>query len=517
MPGHTQRNLPRQTYAPTGNKRTSRRANGRGIALIESRGHDQGIPKFLRQVKSLPQEIITYVFDTNVLMNSWDALFRFHEHDVCLTSQVMKELDAHKTGFSSEALNVRRAVREIGKLLKHKTTNEITEGIKIVSPEDYDGTINCTGRLIFHFSKPIIPTDLDVDLDVDEPDDRIILACLSLKKEGRHVVLISNDAICRIKANAVGLEAEEFLGEAARGLVEEDALRSGFHEMSDDFWDSFDSNPEFDINLDEKGVYTLKHAAMKNVCVNEFLRMPDNEHLQIIQKIDSNTVRARPLSQENKLREYDVHSLNEEQKFAFQLLMDTSLLAISISGEAGCGKTFVTLGAGLYLTYIMNVYERIIFMMPLVGQYGKVGFLPGDVKDKINPILGAMHDNCRQLEKKLFTDKQLKEMKAGEKDLVDVDILDLMKGRSLSNTLVIVDEAQEMTVKELKMIMTRIGMGSKIVFLGDTRQILNPHLTEITSGLSVFNRFFADSEITGSVTLQIGERGPVANLGNLLP
>jgi len=465
----------------------------------------QSIPAKFRRISVDTKSVITYVLDTNVIMSAWDSLFKFEEHDVCIVSQVLEELDTHKKGHTPEAWNVRQAIRAIGTLLEGKSTQDIQKGVQLVPPSELINGKPHTGTLHFDFTKPVAHKEFDLDLN--HPDNRIILICLALKEEGKRVVLVSNDGSCRIKASVVGLDAEEYLSDTV-GLVEgEEDLTPGFHTMPSDFFDSNVGNPE-----SAKGVsqYTFEHPDLAKVTCNEFLLIPEQEPLRVISKNSTTNVVAQTFSHHSDLKEINVVPRNIEQAIALQLLLDINLPAVSLAGKAGSGKTFLTLAAGLHLLR-RGVYKRIIFTRSMFGSDEDIGFLPGTEEEKLAPWMGGLYDNLESLLELRGEGEQNASDEAIRK-LIQIKALNFMKGRSIANTLIIVDETQDLTVKKLKMISTRVGMDSKIVFLGNVAQIDDPYLTEHTCGLSVYIRTLRTAMITGHVTLQSGERSAFATL-----
>lgn len=487
-----------------GNKATRpAKKTNRKQQQLERRHVKQSIPSALRRIQKSTQGVITYVLDTNVIMTAWDSLFKFEEHDVCIVGQVWAELDAHKKGHSPEAWNVRQAIRAVDQLLAGKSATQKIRGIPLIPPSELINGKPHTGKLIFDFTKPEVPDGMNISLDVNHPDDRIILICLALKKKGRRVVLVSNDGSCRVKASIVGIEAEQYLSDTVGTIKGEEDLCPGFHVMPEDFLD------KATVNCEQQGataVYTLKHKLLKDVACNEFLVLPNSAPLRVTSCDKAGNAVAKTLNHHEAMSKLGITPRNPEQAFALQLLLDPTLPAVSLAGKAGSGKTYLTLAAGIYLLQAMGLYKRIIFTRSTQGSDEDIGFLPGDEKEKISPWMGALWDNIESLlDKSNAQDQKIRQA-------IQIASLNFMKGRSITDTLIIVDETQDLSPKALKMISTRVGEGSKIVFLGNVAQIDNPHLTEHTCGLSVFIRTLRESSLTGHVTLQNGERSAFAAL-----
>lgn len=467
------------------------------------------IPAKLRNVQKTKSEVIAYVLDTNVIMDAWDAIFRFHEHDVYLLSQVMDELNNHKTGRSDQAYNVRKAVRHIAALVDANKGQDLSQGIPLVPPAEIVNGRPHTGKLFFDFSMPKAPESGDIDLSTDRPDDKILMVCLALKAKGKHVVLITNDGGLRIKAIAVGIEAEEYLSEAITSAVAEEDVVTGFHHMPSGMWTEFG-----DLKVIQKGgqsEYTLTHPFFKNVSVNQFLFFPEeNLSLRVMKKTGNNQVAAttlRPLSKDDT---FEVKPFDCPQLYAQTLLADPNVVGVSLAGLAGSGKTYLALAAALAQ---YGRYRRIIVTRSPFGADQELGFLPGDEKEKMDPWMGGVYDNLEALVCKpnsTAAERMEAVKKAMEKHGIQIRSMNFMKGRSLRDTFIIFDEAQDGTSKLFKMMATRVGPGSKIVFLGNVAQIDNPFVTDFTNGLSVFNRAFASSSLAGHITLQSGQRSAFA-------
>lgn len=460
-----------------------------------------------------PGEIITYVLDTNVIMGSWESLFKFEEHDVCIVSQVWQELDKHKMGRDDKNFHSRKAIRVIDSMLVGKTQEEILEGIVLVMPEEIQNIRECTGRLTFNFSQPKIPEGLNLELYHSSPDDKIIMTCLALKDEGKHVVLVSNDGNCRVKALVAGLEAQEYRNDAVEAIVAEEDIITGFHEMPEDFWDRIGEG----FSTDKKGIidyYDFNHAMFKNIYCNEFLVLPNDVHLRIVDKPSPHKVVARTFN----LKEYagTVRPRNLEQKFAIELLMDPEVTAVSLAGLAGSGKTYLALAAAFHQTVEERLYNRVIVTRSPESADEDIGFIPGDEEEKMSPWLGGVFDNIESFIKpgddEDFDEKIMSIYFIKEKMNLQIKSMGFMKGRSLENTLFIIDETQDISRSTLKTMLTRIGKGSKVILLGNVAQIDNTFLTENTCGLSVAIRCFADSSLVGHITLQRGERSAFATL-----
>ena len=488
----------------------------------KSKGHVRvkgSIPKALRHIDTSSKgQIITYVLDTNVILEAFESIFNFKEHSTCIVSQVWSELDTHKVGYSDAAWNARKAGRLIEALVLGKTQQELAGGVPITHVEGFDIPPHCTGKIILDFSPPRKSGGVDCELDEHLPDNRIILACLARKARGDRVVLISNDVNCRVKARMCGVEAEEYLRDTVYRVQGEEDVRTGFHTMPPDFW-SVLGKGELLANTPEKNsppCQLVNDESLRDVHPNEFL-VKGNELYRVVRKTARTRAEISRAIHEKKI--WNVRPLNNEQSMALNLLMNPDIPAVSIAGLAGSGKTFLTLACALELTYNRGEYDRVIVTRPTIPSGDDIGFLPGDEGEKMDPWMGAIHDNIDIL----ITSDGSGDGKVGARNArlitkevvmrcVQIKALNFMKGRTLTRTFVIVDETQDLSPQQLKMIATRIGEGSKIVFLGNVAQIDNHRLTEHTCGMSIFIRAFADSPLVGHVTLQGGVRSPFATL-----
>lgn len=484
----------KKAQVPAG--KTSRKQKG-----IASKHIKQSIPQALRSIRKAQSDIITYVLDTNVLMTAWEALFKFEEHEVVIVGQVWQELENHKKGYSPEAWNVRQTIRSVEGLLSNKTSEEMLAGIELTPPETLVNGKPHTGKLFFDYSQPEIPDGMNTCLDVNHPDDRIILICLKLQSEKKRVVLVSNDAGCRVKARISGLDAEEYLSDAVGSLKGEEDTYLGFHEMPADFWD------DEGIECDENSVYTFKNPDLKGVFSNEFLVTGNSPPLQVTSSDQDGNVTARLPASWRHVRDMGVKPLNLEQDLALQLLLDREILMVSLAGKAGSGKTLLALAAGVYMVKNLGWYSRVLYVRSTQNSEEPLGFLPGEIKDKVDPWMGAVHDNMQNLQPRKGSD-------AENQSPIQTGPLTFMKGRSITDTLIVVDESEDLSSSTIKMLGTRVGEGSKLVLLGNVTQISNNHLTEHTSGLSVYlrNRAIKQSAITGHITLKSCVRSGLATL-----
>jgi len=454
-----------------------------------------------------------FVLDTNVLMHDPTSLFRFEEHDIYLPILTLEELDAHKKGASEVARNARQASRFLDELVTSAGpgAESIAHGIPL---EPKSGGA-ATGRL--YVQTEAIEVALPPSLAGGKADNQILAVVMHLNRlhPKRSVALVSKDINMRIKARALGLAAEDYFNDKV--LEDTELLFSGMRELPGDFWDRHGRNME---SWPQGGhtYYRLAGPLVPSLHVNEFLyseRSGESPFYAIVKEIDGKTALLSTLKDytHQKNNVWGITARNREQNFALNLLMNPDVDFITLLGQAGTGKTLLTLAAGLMLTLEFKIYSEIIMTRVTVPVGEDIGFLPGTEEEKMNPWMGALEDNLDVLNK---TDDEAGEWgRAATRDLIrsriKVKSLNFMRGRTFINKFLIIDEAQNLTPKQMKTLITRAGPGTKVVCLGNIAQIDTPYLTEGSSGLTyVVDRFKGWSH-SGHVTLQRGERSRLAD------
>jgi PhoH-like ATPase len=476
------------------------------------------IPEYMRSVNKKEGQPLTYVFDSNIVMHHPDAIFKFDEHEVVLSGTSMEEFDNHKNSMGSDVgLNIRTTIRHLVDLVKNKKMEEIQDGLALIPPEYLKNGKPHTGKIFWDYSKPDISLceGMQVDLDISKPDHRILLACLRLKKEGKNVVLISNDKILRILSANAGVIAEEYLSEVAEYLPasQEDVI-TGIHTMDEDFWAKIGENHVLKTNKDIV-CYEFTHAMFKHVYVNQFIIVPgevDSESetlLRVTAKPSPHKVHVETFC--NNTHNKILLPKNHGQRFALELVMDKKVPCVVLDGPAGSGKTYVALAGAL--DQVMNGdYEKIMFTRALSDVDEPIGFLPGTEEEKMAPWLHACTDNIEAW----LSDKDNKVRYEAEKGATAMSVsyimekyiefksLNYSRGRSIRNTIIINDESQNTKAGQMKTLTTRVGEGSKIIHLGNVAQIDNNFVTRHTCGLSVFRRKAIESNtsLVGAITLE---------------
>jgi len=451
-----------------------------------------------------------FVLDTNVLMHDPTSLFRFEEHDIYLPILTLEELDNNKKGVTEVARNARQVSRFLDELVTG-TADGIVEGIPLT--EKSGGA--ATGRL--YLQTEVITTVLPASLANGKADNQILAVVMHLQHlhTKRSVILVSKDINMRIKARALGIAAEDYFNDKV--LEDTELLYSGMRELPADFWDRHGKGME---SWQQGGhtYYRITGPLVSSLLVNEFLyqEKPGEQPLYVLVKeITGRTAVLQTLKDytHQKNNVWGITARNREQNFALNLLMNPDVDFISLPGQAGTGKTLLTLAAGLMLTLEFKVYSEIIMTRVTVPVGEDIGFLPGTEEEKMNPWMGALEDNLDVLNK---TDDDAGEWgRAATRDLIrsriKVKSLNFMRGRTFINKFLIIDEAQNLTPKQMKTMVTRAGPGTKVVCLGNIAQIDTPYLTEGSSGITYVVDRFKGWTHSGHVTLQRGERSRLAD------
>ncbi|MCU7369587.1 PhoH family protein [Paucibacter sp. O1-1] len=458
-----------------------------------------------------------FVLDTNVLMHDPMCLFRFEEHDIYLPMITLEELDGHKKGMTEVARNVRQVSRDLDALaasLQSSTLEEMALGL----PLDHTGHREAGGKLFFQTG--LIDTPLPQGLPQGKADNQIlgVVQALQRQQPGREVVLVSKDINMRIKARALGLPAEDYRND--KTLEDSDLLYTGVQALPADFWDRHGKTME---SWQQGGItyYRISGPLVPSLLINEFIYLEAPGAAPLYAKVTEITGKSAVLRtlkdyghQKNSV--WGVTARNREQNFALNLLMDPDCDFITLTGTAGTGKTLMTLAAGLQQVLDERRYSEIIVTRVTVPVGEDIGFLPGNEEEKMGPWMGALDDNLEVLAR---GDSSSGEWgRAATNDLVRSKIkiksLNFMRGRTFLNKFVIIDEAQNLTPKQMKTLITRAGPGTKIVCLGNLAQIDTPYLTEGSSGLTFAVDRFKGWGHSGHITLARGERSRLADFAS---
>ena len=457
-----------------------------------------------------------YVLDTNVLMHDPTALFKFEEHDVYLPMQVMEELDNAKKGTSEASRNARQVSRFLNELIEGDPNRDITDGLPLVQPKALQlRGAQSAGRLRFQTRD----FDSGKRFGAVIPDNHILGAILALKEaqpSGAEVVFVSKDINLRIKASIAGITNEDY--ENDRALDDFSLLYTGATALPEDFWqrhgkdlrswtDKGRTYYEVSRNQDDPGA--------EDWYPNQFLYLPGDEEAELkVAKVSDATVTLQIVDDYRTSQHavWGITARNREQNFALNALMDPEIDFVTLLGTAGTGKTLLALAAGLAQTMDQQRYREIIMTRATVSVGEDIGFLPGTEEEKMTPWMGALTDNLEVL---THNQEGGSWGRAATNDLlasrIKIRSLNFMRGRTFLNRWLILDEAQNLTPKQMKTLITRAGPGTKIICLGNVEQIDTPYLTETTSGLTYAVDRFKDWAHSAHVTLRRGERSRLAD------
>lgn len=452
-----------------------------------------------------------FVLDTNVLMHDPTSLFRFEEHDVFVPMETLEELDAHKKGMSEIARNARQASRFLEELITHNA-GEIAAGISLKRhPTD-----TCTGKL--YLQTEAINGHVPANLPSAKADNQIIgvVRYLQQKHPRRHVILVSKDINLRIKARAVAIEAEDYFNDKV--LEDTDVLYAGVRALPDNFWEVHAKDLQ-SWSKEGRAYYRVTGPIAQQLLVNEFVYQEGERPLHaIVRSIEGSTVTLEQVRDyaHAKNAVWGINARNREQNYALNLLMDPDIDIVTLLGQAGTGKTLLALAAGLAQVLDDKRYSEIIFTRVTVPVAEDIGFLPGTEEEKMTPWMGALEDNLEVLN---ASDGGAGEWgKAATKDLISARIkvksINFMRGRTFIGKYLIIDEAQNLTPKQMKTLVTRAGPGTKVLCLGNLAQIDTPYITEGSSGLTYLVDRFKGWPHGGHVTLQRGERSRLADFAS---
>ena len=476
---------------------------------IKTAGEKAGKKAASCKTDAVPSSAIKlFVLDTNVLMHDPTSLFRFDEHDIFLPMVTLEELDNHKKGMSEVARNARQASRFLDEVVSAHET-DIEAGIPLTAK----GTNLASGRLFMQTRA--LDGGLPTSLPTLKADNHILGVALSLQKlyPQRQVILVSKDINMRIKARVIGVPAEDYFNDKV--LEDTDLLYTGVQELPADFWDKHGKEME-SWQTAGHTYYRVKGPMCAGFLINQFVYQEgDRPFYALVKELDGKTAVMQTLKDysHQKNNVWGIVARNREQNFALNLLMNPDVDFVTLLGQAGTGKTLLTLAAGLMQTLEHKTYSEIIMTRVTVPVGEDIGFLPGTEEEKMTPWMGALEDNLDVLNK---SDSDGGEWgRAATHDLIrsriKVKSLNFMRGRTFINKFLIIDEAQNLTPKQMKTLITRAGPGTKVVCLGNIAQIDTPYLTEGSSGMTFVVDRFKGWPHSGHVTLQRGERSRLAD------
>ncbi len=440
-----------------------------------------------------------YVLDTNVLIHDPTALHRFDEHEVVLPIVVLEEMDKVKRGFDELARNVREVSRELDEI-SHDCA-DVQQGCRLPAG----------GLLRFELNHQDTSA-LPPALSEHSGDNRIIAVTIALQKEHpeQQIILVSKDINMRIKARALGLNSEDYRSDQV--CDDPSVLPTGVMNLDAEQWALISAHIT-DSHFEQQQTLTVDWpASLALPTVNSFLVEPDSENIMVCTAIEGQQVHWQQVLSFRGDRQsiWGVQARNQEQALAMHLLMQRDVELVSLLGLAGSGKTLLALACGLHQTLEAGLYERILVTRATVPMGQDIGFLPGGEREKMEPWMGAVSDNLAFLLREEEGD--VHELLGQHK--IEITAMAFARGRTFTNTWVIVDEAQNLTPHQMKTLITRMGKGSKLIILGNNAQIDTPYLTAHSNGLTQAVMRFHGWEHAGHITLQASERSRLAAKAN---
>ncbi|MGH8607553.1 MAG: PhoH family protein [Gammaproteobacteria bacterium] len=454
-----------------------------------------------------------FALDTNVLLHDPASLFRFQEHDVYLPMVVLEELDAAKKGSSELARNAREVSRLIDDLIGNADRKAIEDGLELPYPKNAHGRQRRAGRL--RLQTGIMPSELPAALPGTNPDNTILGTVIALRKNfpDKRVILVSKDINLRIKARVLGIAAEDYYSDKV--LDDVSLLYTGAKALDPDFWQSQSANNIECWQKDGSTYYQLSGAVAAQCYPNQCLYAEAGNGFEaIVREVKDGKLTIQQVADYRSARNtvWGIRARNREQNFALNLLVDPDIDFVTLLGPAGTGKTLLALAAGLTQTLDMKRYREIVMTRVTVPVGEDIGFLPGTEEEKMTPWMGALLDNLEVLTQNSEGGEWGRAVTAELlQQRIKIRSLNFMRGRTFLNRYLILDEAQNLTSKQMKTLVTRAGPGTKIVCLGNIGQIDTPYLSETTSGLTyVVDRFKGWSH-SGHIVLMRGERSRLAD------
>jgi PhoH-like ATPase len=456
-----------------------------------------------------------FVLDTNVLMHDPTAIFRFEEHDVYIPMIVLEELDAGKKGLSESARNVRQVSRFLDELMQGAVKDEIDRGLKLPTAKNgHADKRTPSGRLFFQTK--VLDSGLPT-LPGHGADNAILGQTLALKRAHpeAEVTLVSKDINLRIKAAILGVHAEDYFSDQT--IEDADLLYTGSQALPPDFWERNGKDMQ-SWKEHHRTFYRLRGPAVHEWHANLFVYEDVANGVEATVRSITGEEAVLELVHDYRADRHNVWGVtarNREQNFALNLLMDPEVDFVTVLGPAGTGKTLLTLAAGLAQTLDNRRFNEIVMTRVTIPLGEDIGFLPGTEEEKMEPWMGALMDNLEVLTQGQEGGNWAR---AATNDLlrsrIKIRSLNFMRGRTFLNRFIILDEAQNLTPKQMKALVTRAGPGTKLICLGNIAQIDTPYLTETSSGLTfVVNRFRGWAH-SGHVTLMRGERSRLADFAS---
>ena len=428
----------------------------------------------------------TIILDTNVYLTEAGSIFAFGDSDIAIPTIVLDEIDKHKHRQDTAGLNARTMNRVLDSL---RSKGSLMQGAPL---GDHKGEV-----FVAHFDASYMPPGMEED----DSDNKIIAIALRLIDKGKKIVMVSRDLNMRIKCDAHGIECHDYQPQQIISSIQN--LFDGTQEIEVEFSviDQFYSEDPLFLPEQKFILYPNQYLLLKNEATNKSA---------ICRFINYET----PLQSVNKYKNiWGLSAKNKEQKYAMDLLFDRNIHLLSLTGPAGTGKTLLATACGLEQVLSTNSsqggYDKLIITRPVQPMGRDIGFLPGTLAEKMMPWIAPIRDNLEQL----IGDRGALDMHI-EQGNIEIEAMTYIRGRSISNAFMIVDEAQNLTAHELKTIITRVGHGTKLVLTGDIQQIDNSYVDSVSNGLTHAVERFKQYDLTGHVTLIKGERSKLATLAS---
>ena len=429
----------------------------------------------------------TYILDTNVYLTDANAIFAFGKNDILVPLKILEEIDKHKKRQDSVGLNARNTIRILDSL---REKGSIKKGVRIAKGKGIMYIRNCDTSL------------LPEELSTIDSDNMIIGTILAEKKNfpNKRLIVVSRDINMRIKCDSLEILVQDYT--VGQVVQNSSLLYTGFtkHLIDDEIVDQFYDGEDIFLDKDEVRLYP-----------NQLIMLVSNSN-------EKKTALARFVSYNSSLKKiidkgdvWGVRSRNKEQKFALDLLLDPNVPVVTLVGKAGSGKTLCAIAAGLHQTVEdgqESTYRRLIVTRPIQPLGRDIGYLPGSMEEKMIPWLSPIKDNLEHL---MGADKKMLDLYVND-GIIEIEALTYIRGRSISNAYIVIDECQQLTQHEIKTILTRVGENTKIVMTGDIEQIDNVYVDETSNGLTYIVEKFKEHAIAGHITLTRGERSKVATL-----
>lgn len=451
-----------------------------------------------------------FVLDTNVLIHDPTCLFRFQEHNILIPMVVLEELDKHKKGMSDESRNARQASRFMDEIISNANNDSINDGLLLSDiSHNPNKDASSDGRLFFQTK------DIDVELDQTLPgqiaDNTILKVTAGLCKlhPELEIILVTKDINMRIKAATLDIVAEDYQNDQV--LEDIDLLPSGWLELPDSFWDTHKIESWQDGSVTK---YSIEGDMVAEFYPNLFVYNDRDSFDAVVLGVEGGKAILKVVVDYTKKATWGVKAKNREQNFALNALMDPDIDFVTLLGNAGTGKTLLALAAGLTQVLDAQRYSEIIMTRETVPLGKEIGYLPGSEEEKLAPWMGAITDNLEFLGASGKNKTEVAINKELLMNKIKIRSLGFMRGRTFLNRYLILDEAQNLTAKQMKALITRAGPGTKVVCIGNLGQIDTPYLTATTSGLTYVVDKFRGWQHGGHIALQICERSRLSDFAS---